>query len=115
MAFAEGVARLVESGFFQFFAPFALVFSIVMGVLLKYKPFGNWKNDEGKTNIIFLIYFVISFLTGLFVMVYGLNVYIEAFLAWTLGRAGLILILLMVAIIIAAFSKGGGENLGGEQ
>ena len=107
MGFAEAVIALSERGIFQFFLPFALVFAIVYGILLKYKPFGEYKDNTA----IALIYGIIAFGTALFVLLYGLNVYIENFLAWVLGRAGLILILILAAIIIAAFMKGG-EKLG---
>ena len=107
MGFAETVLRLSQMGFYNFFAPFAIVFTVTLGILMKSKPFGDWE----KSTAIMLIYGVISFMIALFVMLYGLNVYIEMFLAWVLGRAGLILIIILSAIIIAAFL--GGEK-GGE-
>ena len=109
MGFAEMTMKLAELGIFQFFIPFALFFMILYGVLLKYKPFGDWKDNT----VISMIYGLISFLVALFIMLYGLNVYIESFLTWVLGRLGLILILVLAIIVIAAFTKGGSE-LGGE-
>ena len=109
MGFEYLPLKLSELGFFNFFAPFALVFLITLGILLKYKPFGEWKDSTA----IQLSYGIVSFIVALFVTLYGLHVYIEMFLAWTLGRAGLIIILLLMAVIIAAIAKGG-EKLGGE-
>jgi len=108
MGFAEAVLKLSQIGFFQFFAPFALVFLLSLGILFRYKPFGDWKNNTTIT----MIYGIVSFLMALFVMLYGLNVYIEMFLAWVLGRAGILIIFLLVILIFAAFLKGG-ESLGG--
>ncbi len=105
MGFEVLPLKLSQMGFFNFFAPFALVFLIVMGLLMKYKPFGEWKNSTAMS----MIYGVLSFLIALFVMLYGLNVYIEMFLAWILGRAGLIIILLLMALLIGAFVKGGSD------
>ena len=107
MGIAETVAAMASRGFFQFFAPFALVFLLVYGVLLKFKPFGEWKG-EGNTAVS-MIYAITSFLMATFVLLFGLNVYIEMFLAWVLGRAGIIIILLFAAIIIAAFGSSGGK------
>jgi hypothetical protein len=56
-----------------------------------------------------MIYAITSFLVALFVLLFGLNVYIEMFLAWVLGRAGLIVILLFAGLIIAAFGMGGSK------
>ena len=107
MGIADVIAGAVEFGFFQFFAPFALVFLLTYGVLLKYKPFGDW---QGKDNTgVSMIYAVTSFLMGAFVLLFGLNIYIETFLAWILGRAGIIIILLFAALIIAAFGMEGGK------
>ena len=109
MAISDIVIKGVEAGFFQFIAPFALVFLLIYGVLLKTKPFGDWKDNTA----ISMIYGISSFLIATFVLLFGLNVYLENFLAWILGRAGIIIILLFAGIIIAAFGKGG-SNLGGE-
>ena len=79
-------------------------------MLLKYKPFGEWKDNTA----IQLIYGIISLLFSLFVMFYGLNVYIGMFLTWVIGRGGLILILLLMGIVIAALAKGG-EKIGTEK
>jgi|GEM_PF-2828363 len=108
MAISDVIIKAVEFGFFQFFAPFALVFLLTYGVLLKYKPFGDWRGEGGSTAIS-MIYAVTSFLMGAFVLLFGLNVYIETFLAWVLGRAGVIIILLFAALIIAAFGMEGGK------
>ena len=105
MGFAEAVIKLAEFGLFQFFIPFALFFMILYGVFLRYKPFGDWKDNT----IISMIYGLTSFFVALFIMLYGLNVYIENFLTWVLGRLGLVLILVLAVIVIAAFSKGGSE------
>lgn len=107
MGIAESVAWLASVGFYQFFAPFALVFLLTYGVLLKYKPFGDWKGD-GNTAVS-MIYAITSLLMGAFVLLFGLNVYVEMFLAWVLGRAGIIIILLLAAMIIGAFGFGGGK------
>ncbi|HDR53663.1 MAG TPA: hypothetical protein ENN60_03275 [archaeon] len=109
MGFAEAVMKLSEFGFFQFFAPFALFFMVLYGVLLKYKPFGEWKDHP----VVSMIYGLTSFLVALFIMLYGLNVYIENFLAWVLGRAGIVLILILAVVVISAFVKGG-SDLGGK-
>lgn len=108
MAIEDVVMKAVEFGFFQFFAPFALIFLLTYGVLLKFKPFGDWRGESGSTAIS-MIYAVTSFLMGAFVLLFGLNVYIETFLAWVLGRAGVIIILLFAALIIAAFGMEGGK------
>ena len=100
---------LSKTAFYEIYAPFGLVFLIAFGLFLRYKPFGDWSNN----NVILLIYGILSFLIGLFVMLFALNVYIEMFLAWVIGRGGIILILILMALLIAAFLKGG-ENLGGE-
>lgn len=110
MAIADMIIRMSEIGFFQFFAPFALVFLLTYGVLLKMKPFGDWKGKDNRG--VSYIYAITSFIVGTFVLLFGLNIYIEQFLAWVLGRAGVIIILLFAALIIAAFGKSGGENLG---
>ncbi len=105
MGIAEVVAKAASMGFYQFFAPFALVFLLTYGVLLKFKPFGDWKDNTAVS----MIYGVVSFLVGTFVLLFGLNVYIETFLAWVLGRAGIIMILLLAGLIIAAFGFGGSK------
>jgi hypothetical protein len=102
---AETVAWLASNGFYQFFAPFALVFLLTYGVLLKFKPFGDYKDNAAVS----IIYGVTAFLMGMFVLLFGLNVYIEQFLAWVLGRAGIIIILLLAGLIIAGFGFGGGK------
>jgi len=112
MAMEDVILWLSENGFFQFFAPFALVFLLVYGTLLKTKPFGDYKGDDNKA--ISWIYAITSFLSGAFVLLFGLNVYIETFLAWVLGRAGIIIILLFAALIISAFGKNAMEKEGGE-
>ena len=103
MAMEDSVLWLSENGFFQFFAPFALVFLLVYGTLLKSKPFGEYKDNTA----ISWIYAITAFLSGAFVLLFGLNVYIETFLAWVLGRAGIIIILLFAALIISAFGRSG--------
>ncbi|MBR9689500.1 MAG: hypothetical protein GOV01_01210 [Candidatus Altiarchaeota archaeon] len=111
MGIADVVVKMVEVGFFQFFAPFALVFLLTYGVLLKFKPFGEWKGAENRG--VSMIYAITAFLMGTFVLLFGLNTYIETFLAWVLGRMGIIIILLFAAIIIAAFGMQG-SKMGGE-
>ncbi len=101
MGFAEVILWAVEKGIFQFFLPFALVFLITYAIVLKLKLFGD------KTE---LLGGILSFFIALFVMLYGLNVYIEQFLAWTLGRGGLFLILILFGLIVYGFSKMGGES-----
>ena len=105
MGFAEMITTLAGIGIFQFFIPFALFFMILYGVLLKYKPFGDWKDNTAVS----IIYGLLSFLVALFIMLYGLNVYLENFLAWVLGRLGIILILILAIIVISAFTKGGSD------
>ncbi len=103
MAMEDIILWLSEKGFYQFFAPFALVFLLVYGTLLKTKPFGEYKDNSA----ISWIYAITSFLAGAFVLLFGLNIYIETFLAWVLGRAGIIIILLFAALIISAFGRSG--------
>ena len=105
MAVSDAVVRLVEFGFFQFIAPFSLIFLLTYGILLRYKPFGDWKDNT----TIAMIYGISSFLAASFVLLFGLNVYIEQFLAWVLGRAGIIVILLFAGLIIAAFGMQGSK------
>lgn len=97
--------KLAEVGIFQFFIPFALFFMILYGVFLRYKPFGDWKDNT----VISMIYGMMSFLIALFIMLYGLNTYLENFFAWFFGRLGVILMLILAVIVIAAFVKGGSE------
>ena len=105
MGFAEMTMKLAEVGIFQFFIPFALFFMILYGVFLRYKPFGDWKDNT----TISIIYGLTSFLISLFIMLYGLNVYLENFFTWVFGRLGIILMLILVIIVIASFTKGGSE------
>ena len=102
MGFAETILWMAQQGLFQFFFPFALVFVILYALLIKYKILG-----EGKE----LLSGIVAFIVALFLMLYGLNVYIANFLAWVLGRAGILLILLLMGLVIAAFVQGqaGGE------
>ena len=109
MSIPDIVIKGVELGFFQFIIPFVLVFLLVYGILLKTKPFGDWK-DSGALS---MIYGISAFLVATFVLLFGLNVYIEQFLAWVLGRVGIIIILLFAALIISAFGNQG-SKLGGE-
>ncbi|MBR9680115.1 MAG: hypothetical protein GOU99_03645 [Candidatus Altiarchaeota archaeon] len=103
MGFAEIVLEMAKLGLFQFFFPFALVFIILYALLLKYKILGD---DKGVMSG------AVAFIISLFLMLYGVNVYIANFLAWVLGRAGILIILLLMGLVIAAFVKeqaGGGE------
>jgi hypothetical protein len=109
MAISDVVIWLVDKGFFQFFAPFALTFVIVYGVLIKTKIFGD---DKDKKTALDIIYAVIAFVSALFVLLFGLNVYIEMFLAWVLGRMGILLILVLAGFVIYAFAKGGLDSGG---
>ena len=105
MGFAEMTIKLAEVGIFQFFIPFALFFMILYGVFLRYKPFGEWKDNT----TISMIYGLTSFMIALFIMLYGLNAYLENFFAWVFGRLGVILMLILAVIIVSAFAKGGSE------
>ncbi len=109
MGFAEAVIAAAQKGVFQFFLPFAIYFLVLIGVFFKFKPFGEWEEKP----FIQLVYGLLSFFIALFIMLYGLDVYIEKFLAWVFGRAGILLMILVVAFALAAMFRagaGGGEG-----
>ncbi len=84
-------------------------FLLIYGILLKTRPFTADKKKE-DTAAIKMIYSITSFLMASLVLVFGLNVYIELFLAWVIGRAALVIILLVMGLVIMSLMNEGAKE-----